>query len=263
MIGSSISARKFLNLATSLLCVSASVALMPMASEAFSIAVISPPTVSQPVDKKKLEALKNYDVIVFIDASHSMAVADCDGQSRWQWCKEQSTAIRDTLRVPLGSHLKMVAFSENFSVYPDINWNSVAGFFEKNKPSGNTDATRAIKSQLSQYFAARKALKPGETMRPLLIAMITDGCPDRPQSLRDTIVEASKQLNDSNEVAITFLQVGSDAKATRYLQDLDECLVSRKARYDIVTSKSFAQVNQTGLVNALLESVSPTEVAAR
>lgn len=250
-------------LATLAFCLSVSLSLLPIASEAFSIAVISPPPVQQPVDKVQLENLKNHDVIVFVDASHSMAISDCAGQSRWQWCKEQSVALGDTLKVPLGTHLKLVAFSENFKVYPDINWNSVAGFFEKNKPTGNTDATRAIKSQLNQYFAARKALQPGQTMRPLLIAMITDGSPDRPLSLKETIIEATKQMNDSNEVAITFLQVGSDAKATRYLQELDDCLVSHKARFDIVKTKTFAQLSQTGLVNALLQSVSPTELASK
>lgn len=249
------------------LCLSASLALRPITSEAFSIAVISPPAlVSEPVEKVKLENLKAYDVIVFIDASHSMAVADCGGQSRWQWCKEQTVNLSKLLKVqkvPLGEHLKMVAFSDNFKVYPGVSWDSVSQFFECNKPSGNTDMNRAIKSELGQYFAARKALKSGGTLRPLLIAMITDGLPDRPLALKETIVEATKQMTESDEIAITFLQVGTDLKATKYLQELDECLVARKAVHDIVKSKTFEQINRAGLVGALLQSVSPTEVAIK
>ncbi|MFA7336930.1 MAG: hypothetical protein WC028_09120 [Candidatus Obscuribacterales bacterium] len=262
--------RKVGVLTLSSLCFSASLALRPITSEAFSIAVISPPAVvSEPVDKVKLENLKAYDVIVFIDASHSMAIADCGGQSRWQWCKAQTMALSNSLKVqkvPLGDHLKMVAFSDNFKVYPDVNWDSVSRFFECNKPSGNTDMNRAIKSELGQYFAARKALnslKSGGTLRPLLIAMITDGLPDRPLALKETIIEATKQMTESDEIAITFLQVGTDLKATKYLQELDECLVARKAVHDIVKSKTFEQINRSGLISALLQSVGPTEVAVK
>lgn len=262
--------RKFRLLTLSSMCLSASLALLPITSEAFSIAVISPPAlVSEPIDEVKLENLKAYDVIVFIDASHSMAIADCGGQSRWQWCKEQTVNLSKVLKmqkVPLGDHLKMVAFSDNFKVYPDVNWDSVSRFFESNKPSGNTDMNRAIKSELGQYFAARKSLtslKSGGTSRPILIAMITDGLPDRPLALKETIIEATKQMTESDQIAITFLQVGTDLKATRYLQELDECLVGRKAVHDIVTTKTFEQINRSGLVSALLQSVSPTEVAVK
>ncbi len=266
--------RKFGVLTLSSICLSASLALLPITSEAFSIAVISPPAlVSEPIDKVKLENLKAYDVIVFIDASHSMAIADCSGQSRWQWCKEQTMNLSKVLKaqkVPLGDHLKMVAFSDNFKVYPDVSWDSVSRFFESNKPSGNTDMTRAIKSELGQYFSARKALsslkssqKSDGTVRPLLIAMITDGLPDRPLALKETIIEATKQMTDSDEIAITFLQVGTDLKAIKYLQELDECLVGHKAAHDIVTTKTFAQINRSGLVGALLHSISATEVAAK
>ena len=65
------------------LCLSASLALRPITSEAFSIAVISPPAlVSEPVDKVKLENLKAYDVIVFIDASHSVSYTHLDVYKR-------------------------------------------------------------------------------------------------------------------------------------------------------------------------------------
>ncbi len=265
--------RKFGVLTLSSICLSASLALLPITSEAFSIAVISPPAlVSEPIDKVKLENLKAYDVIVFIDASHSMAIADCGGQSRWQWCKEQTINLSKVLKmqkVPLGDHLKMVAFSDNFKVYPDVNWDSVSRFFESNKPSGNTDMNRAIKSELGQYFTARKALSSLNpinsrgTSRPILIAMITDGLPDRPLALKETIIEATKQMTESDQIAITFLQVGTDLKATKYLQELDECLVGRKAVHDIVTTKTFEQLNRSGLVSALMQSVSPPEVAVK
>ncbi len=262
-----ISIAKSAKLMLTALCLGACLALCPPIVSAFSVAVYAPPikNKSQPdaaaINKSQLAALKNYDVIVFIDASNSMKVGDCDqGRStRWQWCREQTTALRNTLGKSMNGHLKIVAFSDNFKVYPNVEMDSIPSFFAEHKPSGNTDTTRAIKSQLSQYFASRKADK---TTRPLLIAMITDGLPDRPQSLSDVIVQATQQMEDPKEIAITFLQVGIDSKATKYLQELDECLISRKARYDIVTTKTYDQLSG-GLASALLQSVSPDTVAVK
>ncbi len=253
--------RAKLNLTT--LCLSAILALCPSYADAFSVAVydaaakVESPAVV--INKTKFETLRNYDVLVFIDASNSMKVGDCDdGRStRWQWCQEQTIALRNALAKPMNGHLKMVAFSDKFTVYPNVEMDSIPSFFAEHKPSGSTDITRAIKSQLNQYFASRKADK---NTRPLLIAMITDGLPDRPQSLSNAIVQATQQMDDPKEIAITFLQVGTDVKATRYLQELDECLISRNARYDIVTTKTYDQLSG-GLADALLQSVIPETVA--
>jgi len=241
-------------------------AFCPAFVSAFSIAVINPNAEKanqavNSVDKTQLAALKKYDVIVFIDASRSMRTADCSsGQSRWQWCREQTMALKNSLAKPMDGHMKLVAFSDNFTVYPNVDWNSIASFFAGHRPQGNTGATRAIKSQLDQYFASRKADR--KSTRPLLIAMITDGLPDKPQSLQEAIVDATQKMDDAKEIAITFLQVGTDQKATRYLQELDECLISRKARYDVVTTKTYEQLNADGLTKALLQSVSDDNTVA-
>jgi hypothetical protein len=249
----------------SALCLSLTLALFPTVSQAFSVAVLTNPNQDQDVSTSKsgnvtqaqVAALANYDVIVFIDASRSMDKKDCAGKSRWEWCQEQTTALGNTLKAPLGSHLKVVAFNDSFKEYPDVDWAAIPTFFQRHRPSGNTDATRAIKKQLDSFFAARSS----GTARPLLVAMITDGCPDKPQSLRDTLIEATRKLDNPSDLAITFLQVGSDPVAKKYLEELDECLVSRKAKYDIVSSKPFAELNQMGLVQALLQSVSEEHVA--
>jgi hypothetical protein len=85
-------------------------------------------------------------------------------------------------------------------------------------------------------------------------------------------------MHNADEIAITFLQVGVDPKASKYLRELDNDLVGasttggvarkigsnssasniaglNEARYDIVTSKTFDQVNKSGLALALLDAV--------
>lgn len=275
----------------SALCLSLALSLCPTVSQAFSVAVLTSPSQDQSVtssnvNQSQVAALANYDVIVFIDASRSMDKKDCAGKSRWEWCQDQTAALGSALKAPLGSHLKVVAFNDSYKEYPDVDWNAIPTFFQKNRPSGNTDATRAIKKQLDSFFAERSNKMNGSnsmssanssinsnnsnnlgdaqaTQRPLLIAMITDGCPDKPGSLRDVIIEATKKLDDPSNLAITFLQVGNDEVARKYLEELDECLVSRKAKYDVVSSKPFSELNQMGLVQALLQTVSENHVATR
>ncbi len=253
------------------------VGLGAMVSRADAMAVVvysqqmhpTPP----PVSDQRLSAIADYDVIVFIDASKSMSKtlsgeahwspmeaaelpADVSpSESRWQWCSDQtdslSQQLHKALKCPADKNLKVVLFNDRFKVFKNVDLSSVPTFFAANRPSGNTNANAALRSQLKEYFAARDQ---NENVKPLLVAMITDGLPDDPFTLRQTIIDATKRMHNPNEIAITFLQVGVDPKATQYLRELDHGLGSR-AKYDIVTSKSFDQLNKSGLALALLDAV--------
>ena len=248
---------------------------MAQKAEALAVAIFAPQQPAPAVSPQRLAEIANYDVIVFIDSSRSMSktlapqsrrsarpVAELPAgvsptESRWQWCSEQteslSQQLQSSLKDHLNDHLKVVLFSDNYKVYKDIDLTSVPAFFASNQPYGNTNANAALRSQLRAYFAARD--KNEGPVRPLLVAMITDGCPDDPLALRQTIIDATNKMHDPNEIAITFLQVGVDPQASKYLRELDDCLVGSKARYDIVTTKSFDQLNQSGLAIALLDAV--------
>jgi hypothetical protein len=245
-------------------------------ADAMAVVVFSPPMQSKPasVSDERLATIADYDVIVFIDSSKSMSrtlsgarhwtptpVADLPpdvspNESRWQWCSEQTESLSKQLQKSLKSHaedhLKVVLFNDRYKVFKDVDMSSVPTFFASNHPGGNTNANDALRSQLRAYFAARDQ---NEKVKPLLLAMITDGCPDDPYALRQTIIDATHRMKNPNEIAITFLQVGVDPKATQYLRELDNDLVRAKASYDIVTSKSFDQLNKSGLALALLDAV--------
>lgn len=249
--------------------------LLVLDANALAIVVLSPPAPAQSMPvlpPEKLAAISNRDVIVFIDSSRSMSRsidpsghlpgrrrnAEADGPpapSRWQWCSEQTEHLSHDLHNTLKDHLKVVLFSDNYKVYKDVDLTSVPAFFARNKPYGNTNATKALRSQLHAYFAARDSAAGSQKPRPLLVAMITDGCPDEPMLLRQTIIDATKKMHSADEIAITFLQVGVDPSATKYLRELDDCLVGDKARFDIVSARSFEQLNRSGLSMALLDAV--------
>ncbi|MBU6454794.1 MAG: hypothetical protein KGS72_23705 [Cyanobacteria bacterium REEB67] len=265
------------------------VAVSPV--NALAVTIFAPPGADLPQDK--LNEIAKRDVIVFIDSSKSMArsigpdarycaetkvpsyALSSEGESRWQWCSEQTDLLGKQLQNTLKDQLKVVVFSESYKEYKNVDLSSVPTFFSGTRPGGVTNATAALRSQLRGYFAARDQKK--SDVRPLLVAIITDGSPDDPMSLRQTIIDATKKMHNSAEITITFLQVGVDAKASKYLRELDNDLVGagntgtasdsvahksgntiaalNEARYDIVTTKTFDQVNKSGLALALLDAV--------
>ena len=241
-------------------------------ANAMTVSIFTPPEQSRPaaLSGEAIAEMQNYDVVVLIDSSKSMSrsvttdarfcstinpgvAVTPDGQSRWQWCSEQTDILSKQLKNKLKDQLKVVVFSESYKEYQNVDLGSVPTFFISNRPGGMTNATTALRSQFRAFFAARDKQK-GE-VRPLLVAMITDGAPDDPISLKQVIIDATKKMHKPDEIAITFLQVGVDPKATKYLKDLDDSLVASNARYDIVTSKSFDQLNNSGLAIALLDAV--------
>jgi uncharacterized protein YegL len=251
--------------------------LVSRAEAMAAIMLLSPFQCMQPPPPppvERLAAIADYDVIVFIDSSKSMGktlsgetqwtpnpVAELPSgvppnESRWQWCSEQteslSKELRQALSEPVKDQFRVVLFNDRYKVFKDVDMASVPTFFASNRPAGNTNANDALRSQLHEYFAARAH---SDHVKPLLVAMITDGCPDDPWALRQTIIDATKRMNDPGEIAITFLQVGVDPKATRYLRELDNNLVREKARYDIVTTKSFEELSKAGLAQALVDAV--------
>lgn len=195
-----------------------------------------------------------------------MSVEDCQSQtptnnipiSRWQWCRRE---ILDIARQSVGvlpQHFRVVTFSDDYSVYDNVDPPGVNMIFAENRPSGPTRADRALKSQLDAYFTRRAEL--GDRAKPLLIAMITDGCPDNPSSFKYVIEAATNRMDYANEVKITLLQVGHDERATKLIADL-RGLVQRNAKYDIVKAESFEQVQQAGLVRSLADAVAPSAAA--
>lgn len=207
---------------------------------------------------EELNQLGGRDVVLIIDKSRSMTKTDCMSSlsntriSRWQWCREQAQDIAAQTSKVLPTGIKVVLYSDNIDVNDNVHAAAVAPIFEKVQCDGGTDTAAALRGQLAAYFSKRQNDKQA---KPLLIAIVTDGCPDSPIHLREAIVEATKQMVDAKEVAITFLQIGNDTNGSRFLGELNHRLVAEHARYDIVDVKPFAQVTSTGLARALAQTV--------
>jgi hypothetical protein len=216
--------------------------------------------------KQKLNALANHDVVILIDRSGSMETADCPAavadssdQSRWQWCCEQTQNLSAQTTGILKDGLRVVVFSTMQKTYDNVQLNNVPDIFQNNTPKGSTNIAVALKHQLDDYF--RRKMRPEETKRPLkplLIAVVTDGCFDRSIPVQRVITDATKRMDSPDEIAITFLQVGQDNQASHILSDLaaGKGNVVKRANYGIVSSKPFSELKKVGLTDALLDVVS-------
>jgi hypothetical protein len=66
-----------------------------------------------------------------------------------------------------------------------------------------------------------------------------DGQPNDRNSVKTTIIEATKKLSSQEELSITFIQIGNDSSAGDFLESLDDDLESMGAKFDIVDAGTF------------------------
>lgn len=69
------------------------------------------------------------------------------------------------------------------------------------------------------------------------------------------MIDFTHQLTDPDEVVVTILQIGDTFEGRDVCIDLDDNLVNEGAKYDIVDTKTFAELKQEGLVKAMIDAV--------
>lgn len=208
------------------------------------------------VSDRELKKLSTHDIIVMQDRSSSMGDKEyfpmfSDKVSRWQWCLSQSMDLtRQASRLPNWG-FTLVMFSSQYDVYRNVHLKNLPQLFVRNGIFIGTKLAAPMHEQLTEYFQRRAAGKA----RPLVIAVITDGKPQDDEDLNDVIIQATRLMKDPNEIRITFLQVGTDDDGQRKLYRLDNRLMSRGARYDIVGVTPFSELAETGLTKALIKAI--------
>jgi Mg-chelatase subunit ChlD len=204
------------------------------------------------IQQQMLKLIACYDVVLLIDSSGSMHTPDCpQGLSRWEWCHQQATDLVASLKPYIKNGISIVTFNKAFDAYEHVNLDTINTIFDNIAPSGSTDLVDPLNYEFSQYFRSRSS-------KPLLVAIITDGLPNRPSAdprlLRNALIDCTMHMTDRRQIAVTFLQVG-DFAGQQVVVDLDENLVSYGARYDIVDTKTFDELKAIGLPRALVDAV--------
>jgi len=90
----------------------------------------------------------------------------------------------------------------------------------------------------------------------VLIVVITDGLPNVPRNPRVVncaLVDFTQQMRDGDDIVVTILQIVDTFEGRDFCIDLDDNLVNEGAKYDIVDTKTFAELKREGLVNAMID----------
>lgn len=193
--------------------------------------------------------LKNLDIEFLLDKSGSMATNDCPGgKSRWQYAQETTTALATLAEKHDPDGITVVPFAGSYKVHEGVTAAKVAQVFQEHSPMGSTNTAAVLKARLDACFD-RKAKGVGKST---CMFVLTDGAPDDQQAVADTIIAATKRMDRDEEIAIQFIQVGLDAGATAFLKYLDDNLVSKGAKFDIVDTVKIAEV-ENFTIDALIE----------
>lgn len=198
--------------------------------------------------------MSDRDYTLILDKSGSMSTPDqAGGRSRWEIAQESTLALARKCEQFDPDGLTVYVFSGRFKRYDDVTSAKVAQIFLENDPAGTTNLAGVLQNALDNYFqrkAAGKTKANGET-----ILVITDGEPDDRKAVMKVIIEASRQMDRDEELAISFIQVGKDAQATRFLKVLDDELQSAGAKFDICDTITMDDMEDMSLSEVLLNAI--------
>lgn len=198
--------------------------------------------------------LENRDYTLVIDKSGSMATTDQKGgRSRWVAAQESTLAVASKCEQFDPDGITVYLFSGRFKRYDNVTSSKVTQIFRENDPSGSTDLAGVLKHATDSYFERKAAgqTKPnGET-----ILVVTDGEPDDRKAVMKVIIEASRRMERDEELAISFIQVGTDQQATRFLKVLDDELQGAGAKFDICDTITMEQMEDLSLSEVLLNAI--------
>lgn len=198
--------------------------------------------------------LDNRDYTLIIDKSGSMATPDQKGgRTRWLAAHESTLALASKCEQFDPDGITIYVFSGKFKRYENVTSAKVSQIFQENDPSGTTDLAGVLKHATDDYFkrkAANQTKANGET-----ILVVTDGEPDDRKAVMKVIIEASRKMDRDEELAISFIQVGTDANATRFLKVLDDELQGAGAKFDICDTVTMEEMEDMSLSEVLLNAI--------
>lgn len=199
--------------------------------------------------------MEDRDYTLIIDKSGSMSTPDqTGGRTRWQTAQESTLAVARKCEQFDPDGITLYLFSGRFKRLDNVTSSKVAQIFQENDPSGTTDLAGVLKDATDNYFqrkAAGQTKANGET-----ILVVTDGEPDDRKAVMRVIIEASRHLDRDEELAISFIQVGTDQTAAKFLKALDDDLQTAGAKFDIVDTVTLDDMEGMTLTEVLLNAIS-------
>lgn len=198
------------------------------------------------------EELAKRDYVIAIDKSGSMSTADCPGgKTRWAYAQEQTMNMARKAGEFDSDGIDVVVFAGKSKLYSGVTADKVGQVFGENSPGGSTDTAAAVKLVGDGYLARKAA----GTAKPVTLLVFTDGVPDDKKELAKVITDLSNSLDADEEFGISFLQIGKDADATKFLKSLDDDLQGQGAKFDIVDTKTSDECEDLTAEEILIQAI--------
>jgi uncharacterized protein with von Willebrand factor type A (vWA) domain len=198
--------------------------------------------------------MENRDYTLIIDKSGSMSTPDQPGgKSRWETVQESTLAVARKCEEFDPDGITVYLFSSRFKRYDNVTSEKVVQIFRENDPMGRTDLAAVLKDAIGNYFYRKGVGQTQPNGEALLV--VTDGEPDDRKAVMQVIIEASRQMERNEELAISLIQVGDDPTATRFLKALDEELQGAGAKFDIVDTITLDKMKDLTLPEVLLNAI--------
>jgi uncharacterized protein YegL len=161
--------------------------------------------------------------------------------------------VRQTERA-LTNGFTVVLFDNRYSIFQHVTVPQLSQIYASHHPGGGTILGEPLACTFHDYFR-RKQITRGN-VKPLLIGVITDGCPHDPEAVRQEVISATHSVRDPGEITIIFFLVGgNDPGGNRFVYRLCNEMVDRGARYQAVKSVPFEELERLGLARALADNL--------
>ncbi len=191
------------------------------------------------------------DYTLVLDKSGSMSTVDVLGKSRWVSAQESTLALARKCEQLDPNGITVYTFSGRFKRYDNVTAAQVEQIFMENDPMGTTNLAGVLEDAFKHYFDRKAAGQAdGET-----ILVLTDGAPDDRRAVIESVVQATKKMDRDEELAVSFIQIGSDSGATSFLKALDDQLEGVGAKFDICDTITMEDMENMSIAEVLLAAI--------
>eukprot|EP01004_Peranema_trichophorum_P004842 NODE_3738_length_1298_cov_50.483404_g3270_i0.p1 GENE.NODE_3738_length_1298_cov_50.483404_g3270_i0~~NODE_3738_length_1298_cov_50.483404_g3270_i0.p1 ORF type:complete len:390 (+),score=101.33 NODE_3738_length_1298_cov_50.483404_g3270_i0:53-1171(+) len=168
---------------------------------------------------------RNY--IIIVDRSGSMA------GSRWTQASNAVSHLAPYVCRCDPDGITLYLFNNKFVKFDHLRSpHDVERIFRENKPGASTNLAGVLKAAFDEHFAGGK---------PTTILVITDGEPDSKEQAKSCIISAANRIHQDSDLSVSFIQVGNDEDASKFLRSLDDDLKG-SCRFDIVDTLKFSDM---------------------
>jgi uncharacterized protein YegL len=198
--------------------------------------------------------LDQRDYTLIIDKSGSMSTADIPGgRSRWQAMQEATMALARRCEQFDPDGITVYLFASRFKRFENVTAAKVDQIFRENEPMGSTALDVVLQNAFDDFFQRKAAgqLKPNGD----LWVVVTDGEPNDQRAVMKVIIDGTRKMSRDEELGISFIQIGKDPLASRFLKVLDDDLTLAGAKFDICDTITMDEMEDTPLNEVLLGAI--------